>query len=148
MWCEGAVCVRERSAERECCLLALNLVSSTPPYPSAGAACSVLGVCGRVYVCTQAFIGFLGFELLVNNASSGTLAFSLRLVPFLPAAAVQIWRFFCALAVPSECFCKNNKRTIIRRRSPRESREGLRQVGRAQGEVMMLSFICSCRNKI
>jgi hypothetical protein len=29
---------------------------------------------------------FLAFELLVNNASSGTLAFSLRLVPFLPAA--------------------------------------------------------------
>ena len=39
-----------------------------------------LDVCGRVYVCTQAFIGFLAFELLVNNASSGTLAFSLRLV--------------------------------------------------------------------
>ncbi len=45
-----------------------------------------LDVCGRVYVCTQAFIGFLAFELLVNNASSDTLAFSLRLVPFLPAA--------------------------------------------------------------
>ena len=82
--------MRERSAERECCLLVLNLASSTPPYPPAGAACRVLGdslgVCGRVYVCTQAFIGFLAFELLVNNASSDTLAFSLRLVPFLPAA--------------------------------------------------------------
>ena len=32
------------------------------------------------------FIGFLAFELLVNNASSDTLAFSLRLVPFLPVA--------------------------------------------------------------
>ena len=39
----------------------------------------VLGVCGRVYVCNQAFIGFLAFELLVNNASSATLAFSLPL---------------------------------------------------------------------
>jgi hypothetical protein len=29
---------------------------------------------------------FLAFELLVNYTSSGTLAFSLRLVPFLPAA--------------------------------------------------------------
>ena len=38
-----------------------------------------LDVCGRVYVCTQAFIGFLAFGLLVNNASSATLAFSLRL---------------------------------------------------------------------
>ena len=31
-------------------------------------------------------MGFLVFELLVNNASSDTLAFSLHLVPFLPAA--------------------------------------------------------------
>ena len=38
-----------------------------------------LDVCGRVYVCTQAFIGFLAFGLLVNNASSATLAFSLPL---------------------------------------------------------------------
>ena len=68
------MCERERSAERACCLLVLNLVASTPPYPPAGAACRVLGVCGRVYVCTQAFIGFLAFELLVNNASSATLA--------------------------------------------------------------------------
>jgi hypothetical protein len=31
------------------------------------------------------FIGSLAFELLVNNASSDTLAFSLRLLPSLPA---------------------------------------------------------------
>jgi hypothetical protein len=36
----------------------------------------VLGVCDRVQVCTQAIIGFLAFELPVNNASSDTLAFS------------------------------------------------------------------------
>ena len=77
--------MRERSAERECCLLVLNLASSTPPYPPAGAACPCAW-CLWSRVCTQAFIGFLAFELLVNNASSATLAFSLRLVPFLPAA--------------------------------------------------------------
>jgi hypothetical protein len=91
------VCVRERSAERECCLLVLNLASSTPPYPPAGAACRVLGdslgVCGRVYVCTQAFIGFLAFELLVNNASSATLAFSLRLVHMLQTREKQTRRW-------------------------------------------------------
>ena len=89
--------MRERSAERACCLLVLNLVSSTPPYPPAGAACRVLGdslgVCGRVYVCTQAFIGFLAFELLVNNASSATLAFSLRLVHMLQTREKQTRRW-------------------------------------------------------
>ena len=53
----------------------------------------VLGVCGRVYVCTQAFIGFLAFELLVNNASSATLAFSLRLVHMLQTREKQTRRW-------------------------------------------------------
>ena len=45
----------------------------------------MLDVCGFVTVCTQAFTGFfLTLELLVNPPSSGTLAFSLRLAPFLP----------------------------------------------------------------
>jgi hypothetical protein len=70
-----------------CCLLVLNLVSSTPPcIRQLGPRIRVLGVCDFVQVCTQTFIGFLAFELLVNNASSDTLAFSLRLVPSLPAA--------------------------------------------------------------
>ena len=64
-----------------CCLLVLNLVSSTPPcIRQPGLRIRVLGVCDRVQVCTQAFVSFLAFELLVNNASSDTLAFSLRLV--------------------------------------------------------------------
>ena len=84
--------MRERSAERECCLLVLNLVASTPPYPPAGAACPCAW-CLWSRVCTQAFIGFLAFELLVNNASSGTLAFSLRLVHMLQTREKQTRRW-------------------------------------------------------
>jgi hypothetical protein len=63
--------------ERVCCLLVLNIVSSTPPcIRQPGMRIRVLGVCDRVQVCTQAIIGFLAFELPVNNASSDTLAFS------------------------------------------------------------------------
>ena len=78
----------EVSAGRECCLLVLNLVSSTPPWciRQPGPRIRVLGVCDRIQVCTQAFTGFLAFEPLVDNASSDTLALSLRLVPSLPAA--------------------------------------------------------------
>ena len=48
----------------------------------------VLGICGFVLVCTQAFMGFFWpmSAWLISPPSSGTLAFSLRLVPFLPAA--------------------------------------------------------------
>ena len=53
--------------ERECCLLVLNLVSSTLPcirQPSP--RLRVLDICGFVSVCTQAFIGFQAYERLVN----------------------------------------------------------------------------------
>ena len=72
----------------------------TSVYPPAGPLVRVLGVCGRVYVCTQAIIGFLAFELLVNNASSATLAFSLRLVSFLPAADAPATRVGFSAAPP------------------------------------------------
>jgi hypothetical protein len=43
------------------------LITSTPPcIRQPGLCIRVLGVCDRVQVCTQAFIGFLAFELLVN----------------------------------------------------------------------------------
>jgi len=45
--------------ERECCLLVLNLVSSTLPcIRRPRPRLRVLDVCGFVYVCTQAFPGF------------------------------------------------------------------------------------------
>ena len=61
---------------RECCLLVLNLVSSTlswirRPRPRL----LVLDVCGFVQVCTQAFIGFKPISAWpINPPSSGTLA--------------------------------------------------------------------------
>ena len=74
------------TTERVYCLLVLNLVSATPPcICQPGPRIRVLGVCDRVQVCT-----FLAFERLVNNASSATLAFSLRLVSFLPAADAPV----------------------------------------------------------
>ena len=52
-----AVAVRER----ECCLLVLSLVSSTLPcIRQPRLRLRVLGICGFVLVCTQAFMGFLG----------------------------------------------------------------------------------------
>jgi hypothetical protein len=84
-----------------CCLLVLNLVSSTPPcIRQPGLRIRVLGVCDRVQVCTQAFVSFLAFELLVNNASSDTLAFSLRLVSSLPAADAPATRAGFSAAPP------------------------------------------------
>ena len=76
-----------RGRERECCLLVLNLVSSTLPcIRQPRPRLRVLDICGFVSVCTQAFIGFQAYERLINPPSSGTLAFSLRLTPSLPAA--------------------------------------------------------------
>ena len=47
------------SGERECCLLVLNLVSSTLPcIRQPRPRLRVLDICGFVLVCTQAFIGF------------------------------------------------------------------------------------------
>ena len=47
--------------ERECCLLVLSLVSSTLPcIRQPRLRPRVLGICGFVLVCTQAFMGFLG----------------------------------------------------------------------------------------
>jgi hypothetical protein len=45
--------------KRECCLLVLNLVSSTLPcIRQPRPRFRVLDICGFVSVCTQAFIGF------------------------------------------------------------------------------------------
>jgi hypothetical protein len=53
--------------ERECCLLVLNLVSSTLPcIRQPRPRLRVLDICGFVLVCTQAFIGFQAYERLVN----------------------------------------------------------------------------------
>ena len=47
--------------ERECCLLVLSLVSSTLScIRQPRLRLRVLGICGFVLVCTQAFMGFLG----------------------------------------------------------------------------------------
>ena len=77
-------------SERECCLLVLNLVlqvsSTLPCIRQPGPRLRVLDVRGFVVSMHTGVHMFLAFELLVNNASSGTLAFSVRLVPFLPAA--------------------------------------------------------------
>jgi len=57
----------------------------TSMYLPAGAASPCACLWFRVNMHTGVH-RFLAFELLVNNTSSGTLTFSLRLVPFLPAA--------------------------------------------------------------
>ena len=50
-----------QSLERESCLLVLSLVSSTLPcIRQPRLRLRVLGICGFVLVCTQAFMGFLG----------------------------------------------------------------------------------------
>jgi len=51
----------QAARERECCLLVLSLVSSTLPcIRQPRLRLRVLGICGFVLVCTQAFMGFLG----------------------------------------------------------------------------------------
>ena len=58
----------------------------TSMYLPAGAA-SPCAWCLWFRVCMHTGVHrFLAFELLVDYPSSGTFAFSLRLVPFLPAA--------------------------------------------------------------
>ena len=88
----GTETMPTRRAERMCVVYwysttTFNLVSSTLPcICQPGQRLRVLDVLWfRVNMHTVVH-RFLAFELLVNNASSGTLAFSLRLVPFLPAA--------------------------------------------------------------
>jgi hypothetical protein len=69
--------------------LVLSLVSSTLPcIRQPRPRLRVLDICGFVLVCTQAFIGFFKpmSAWLITPPSSGTLAFSLRLAPSLPAA--------------------------------------------------------------
>ena len=59
--------IRVHPLERVCCLLVLSLVSSTLPcIRQPRLRPRVLGICGFVLVCTQAFMGFLAYERLVN----------------------------------------------------------------------------------
>ncbi len=82
------------AGERECCLLVLRLVSSTLPcIRQPRPRLRVLDICGFVLVCTQAFMGFFKpmSAWLISPPSSGTLAFSLRLAPSLPAADFPVF---------------------------------------------------------
>ncbi len=75
--------------ERECCLLVLNSVTSTPHWirqPKAAWGCvwCLCAWCLRVSMCSD-ILGSLSLRTS-GYASSGTLAFSLRRMPPRPAA--------------------------------------------------------------
>ena len=73
--------MRYDEPRRECCLLVLDSVTSTPQWirqPEAAWWC----VCDFVQVCFRTVAGLSTFEPPITNAFLGTLAFSLRLMPF------------------------------------------------------------------